>query len=41
MIRTGSDSQGLVLASPTIIVSDLEYIAWEWARPAPRRLKSR
>ncbi|HWU54156.1 MAG TPA: 3'-5' exonuclease [Rhizomicrobium sp.] len=29
MIRTGSDSRGLVLASPTITVFDLEFTAWE------------
>jgi inhibitor of KinA sporulation pathway (predicted exonuclease) len=29
MIRAGSDSRGLVLASPTITVFDLEYTAWE------------
>src|SRR5215471_16584453 len=29
MIRAGSDSRGLHLASPTITVFDLEYTAWE------------
>src|SRR6185295_12575298 len=29
MIRTGSDSRGPHLASPTITVFDLEYTAWE------------
>ena len=29
MIRAGSDSRGLCLASPTITVFDLEYTAWE------------
>ena len=29
MIRAGSDSRGLILASPTITVFDLEYTAWE------------
>src|SRR6478736_8478446 len=29
MIRTGSDSRGQHLASPTITVFDLEYTAWE------------
>src|SRR3954465_12098699 len=29
MIRAGSHSRGLLLASPTITVFDLEYTAWE------------
>ena len=29
MIRAGSDSRGLILASPTITIFDLEYTAWE------------
>jgi inhibitor of KinA sporulation pathway (predicted exonuclease) len=29
MIRAGSDSRGLHLASPTLTVFDLEYTAWE------------
>src|SRR5438445_12955046 len=29
MIRTGSDSRGFALTSPTITVFDLEYTAWQ------------
>jgi DNA polymerase III epsilon subunit-like protein len=29
MIRAGTDSWGMQLASPTITVFDLEYTAWE------------
>src|SRR5476649_1593114 len=29
MIRAGKDSWGMLLASPTITIFDLEYTAWE------------